>query len=166
MKNHSPSHVFQVGADDGLCGTPSTEAPAPSETDTLRYDAEAHLRNVRQLTFGGDNAEAYWSFDSEKLVFQANNPAWGTGCDQIFWMDLEPMQRKKQRASIKFPMVKGGRHALTSFRAIPRWCLPQRTWRTPCVQVPPRGPNGEYVWPIYEGYDMFTYDLEGIPLPS
>jgi len=55
---------------------PSTE---PSESasesssiqDTLRYDQEVHLHHMKQLTFGGDNAEAYWSFDSEKLVFQA-----------------------------------------------------------------------------------------------
>ena len=35
---------------------------------------------------------------------------------------------------------------------------------TLCPEVPPRGPKGEYVWPIYEGYDVFTYDLEGNPI--
>ena len=42
--------------------------------DTLRYAGEVHLRNVRQLTFGGNNAEAYWSFDDEQLIFQSD---WG-----------------------------------------------------------------------------------------
>ena len=89
MNNHFTGFMFFGLALMTACGTPSTGAQ-PHQTDTLRYDAESHLRNVRQLTFGGDNAEAYWSFDGEKLVFQANNlPAWGTGCDQIFWMDLE-----------------------------------------------------------------------------
>src|SRR5688572_2449772 len=38
--------------------------------DTLQYPSETHLKNVQQLTFGGDNAEAYFSFDSKWIVFQ------------------------------------------------------------------------------------------------
>ena len=53
--------------------------------NTLHYSQEKHLKNIKQLTFGGDNAEAYWSFDNKKLVFQANN-VWGLKCDQIFTM--------------------------------------------------------------------------------
>ncbi len=37
---------------------------------------ESHLTNLRQLTFGGDNAEAYFSFDGRSLVFQSSNPDW------------------------------------------------------------------------------------------
>jgi hypothetical protein len=56
---------------------------------TVQYPDEKHLANLRQLTFGGDNAEAYWSFDGKKLVFQSNNPAWELKCDQIFYTTLE-----------------------------------------------------------------------------
>ena len=42
--------------------------------DTLRYPEESHFKNIQQLTFGGDNAEAYWSFDGKMLVFQRTNP--------------------------------------------------------------------------------------------
>ena len=49
---------------------------------------EPHLLNLKQLTFGGDNAEAYWSSNNEKLCFQSNNKAWGLKCDQIFIMNL------------------------------------------------------------------------------
>ena len=56
--------------------------------DSLQYPGEKHLRNLTQLTFGGDNAEAYWSFDSKKLVFQSNNPAWNVQCDQIFYTEV------------------------------------------------------------------------------
>jgi TolB protein len=52
--------------------------------DTLRYPEEVHLKNVRQLTFGGDNAEAYWSFDGKSLVFQRKHEPSGVMCDQIF----------------------------------------------------------------------------------
>src|SRR5689334_837971 len=53
---------------------------------TIQYPEEKHLSKVRQLTFGGDNAEAYWSFDSKMVSFQSNNKKWGLGCDQIFYM--------------------------------------------------------------------------------
>lgn len=44
-----------------------------STSDTLKYAEETHFKNIQQLTFGGDNAEAYWSYDSKYLVFQRTN---------------------------------------------------------------------------------------------
>ncbi len=70
------------------CSSPEpSEAPYNRAQDSLRYDNEEHIRNLRQLTFGADNAEAYFGFGDEKIVFQSNNPEWGVGCDQIFYMD-------------------------------------------------------------------------------
>ena len=46
---------------------------------------EVHLRNIRQLTVGGENAEAYWAFDGSMLIYQGNKP--DAGCDQIFTLD-------------------------------------------------------------------------------
>ena len=37
--------------------------------DSLIYPEETHFKSMRQVTFGGDNAEAYWSFDDKQLVF-------------------------------------------------------------------------------------------------
>src|SRR5262249_53668014 len=48
---------------------------------------EKHLANIRQLTSGGENAEAYFSFDQTKLIFQSTRPPYG--CDQIFTMMLD-----------------------------------------------------------------------------
>ena len=62
---------------------------ATKMVETTHYENESHLQNVRQLTYGGDNAEAYWSFDNKNLVFQATNPKWGVGCDQIYVMPVE-----------------------------------------------------------------------------
>ena len=67
--------------------------------------AERHLANIRQLTFGRKNAEAYFSFDGNKLIFQSTND-WtkdavasagkpadaGLGCYQMYVMDLESNQ--------------------------------------------------------------------------
>ena len=49
--------------------------------DTLQYPSETHLQNVQQLTFGGDNAEAYFSFDNKWIIFQRTQPKDGLMCD-------------------------------------------------------------------------------------
>ena len=46
-----------------------------------------HLSNIRQLTRGGQNAEAYWSPDGKRLIFQSTRPPYG--CDQIFLMNAD-----------------------------------------------------------------------------
>src|SRR3954468_12631335 len=58
-------------------------------TDTIHFPGETHFANVQQLTFGGDNAEAYFSFDGKYIVFQKTNPKQGILCDQI-WMGKLP----------------------------------------------------------------------------
>ena len=65
------------------------EAPKSAmDSTTLLYPGETHIANLKQLTFGGDNAEAYFSFDNKNLVFQATNPKWGAECDQIYVMPI------------------------------------------------------------------------------
>src|SRR5688500_20382814 len=60
-----------------------TEATAAADSRLL--PGEGHLRNLRQLTFAGENAEAYFAFDGSKLIYQSKQP--GAGCDQIYIMD-------------------------------------------------------------------------------
>src|SRR3954469_3061891 len=62
----------------------STPAPAPQATTA---PAERHLRNIQQLTFGGENAEAYFSPDGTRLIFQSTRG--GAGCDQIYTMKID-----------------------------------------------------------------------------
>uniref|UniRef100_A0A0K0E8G4 EGF-like domain-containing protein n=1 Tax=Strongyloides stercoralis TaxID=6248 RepID=A0A0K0E8G4_STRER len=53
------------------------------------YPGEKHLNNIKQLTFGGENAEGYFSFDDKKLTYQATGiKNYGTKCDQIYQLDL------------------------------------------------------------------------------
>lgn len=61
-------------------------APTPT-TAPLWYDGESHVQNVKQLTFGGENAEAYFSADGKWLVYQATRDSFH--CDQIFTRNLE-----------------------------------------------------------------------------
>src|SRR3982751_2120341 len=55
-----------------------------SATDPLALPSEKHLRNVRQLTFGGENAEAYFNAEGSQLIFQSKRD--GHECDQIYTM--------------------------------------------------------------------------------
>ena len=68
------------------CNLNNDKAKIEDET-SLIYDKEVHFKNLKQLTFGGENAEAYWSFDDSKLIFQATNEKWGQSCDQIYIID-------------------------------------------------------------------------------
>ncbi len=52
--------------------------------DTVHFEGEKHFRNVQQLTFGGDNAEAYWSYDGKYILFQKTSVKEGIPCDQIY----------------------------------------------------------------------------------
>jgi TolB protein len=53
---------------------------------------EKHLRNVRQLTFGGQNAEAYWSYDGTEITFQSLQP--GYPDEQIFTMNADGSEKR------------------------------------------------------------------------
>src|SRR4051812_45577254 len=48
---------------------------------------EQHLRNIRQLTNGGENAEAYFSHDGRRLIFQSTRD--GRTCDQQYVMNID-----------------------------------------------------------------------------
>lgn len=133
--------------------------PVPS--DSLRYPQEKHLANIRQLTFGGDNAEAYWSFDSKKLVFQATREEWNAPCDQIFVMD----HRKPEKPGKRPPLTSTGEGRTTCAYFMPgnKTILYASTHigDASCPHVPPRREDGKYVWPIYPDYDIFVADLKG-----
>lgn len=86
-----------------------------SEKDSLIYPEEKHFRSLRQITFGGDNAEAYWSFDDKQLVFQSNNKSWGVGCDQMFLMNFE----ETFMDSIVPPMISTGKGRTTCSYFLP-----------------------------------------------
>src|ERR1700741_329707 len=60
---------------------------APGTATSTPTQPEKHLRNIRQLTFGGQNAEAYFSADGKKLVFQSTREP--VKCDQIFIMNTD-----------------------------------------------------------------------------
>lgn len=57
-------------------------------SDTLIYPEEKHFKSIKQVTFGGNNAEAYWSFDDKQMIFQSDYGKWGVECDQMFLLNV------------------------------------------------------------------------------
>ena len=112
---------------------------------------EKHLTELRQLTFGGENAEAYWSPDGKKLVFQATPK--GAECDQIFVMDLGSGETKQVstgggKTTCAFFFPAGDRLLYSSTRAAGEAC-PAKPDRS-------RG----YVWPL-DDFDVYSAKVDG-----
>jgi Tol biopolymer transport system component len=127
--------------------------------ESLIFPDEVHFKSIRQVTFGGDNAEAYWSFDDKQLVFQSNNEKWGVGCDQMFLMDADETFEDKIP-----PMISTGKGRTTCAYFLPdnKHIIYASTHlkQSECPETPLRQ-NGKYIWPIYDSYDIFMSDLEG-----
>ena len=141
-------------------GSRKVSVKVESDSDSLRYAQESRLQNIKQLTFGGDNAEAYWSFDNKKLVFQSNNPAWGLQCDQIFYTTLTD-----DLANAKPQMLSTGKGRTTCAYFLPGdkavVYASTHLGGNACPPEPERKPGGKYLWPIYSSYDIFVADLKG-----
>ena len=116
---------------------------------------EVHLKNVRQLTFGGENAEAYWSADGHHLVFQAT---WEKGgCDRIYTLDL---------ATGAFRQVSNGQGRTTCayFFDHDRHILFASTHAAGPECPPPPDHSQGYVWPLYPSYDIYRVNPDGTGL--
>jgi TolB protein len=127
----------------------------------LNYDGEDHFYGMRQLTDGGDNAEAYFSFDGSQLTFQSNAEKWGNECDQIYafdWNQDTILEEAPARISNGL-----GRTTCAYFMPGDTTILYASTFTgdSACPAVPERGEGGAYVWPIYEDFDIYVSDLEG-----
>ena len=157
-------HVHAHGEGDhshGAHGHGATATAPKLMEGKVKYEKEKHLKNVKQLTFGGDNAEAYWSFDDKYLVFQANVPKWGVECDQIYYMDPS----KEMTAETTHPLLSTGDGRTTCSYFLPgnKEIIYASTHLVDkaCPPTPERRSDGKYVWPIYESFDIFTAGLDG-----
>ncbi len=125
---------------------------AQGSGDDLRDSREVHLRNVRQLTFSGENAEAYFSDDGTKLIYQSR--AQGEGCDQIYTMDLltgetHLVSTGEGRTTCSYYYPGGDRILYAS----------THHWDPTCPPSPDMSQG--YVWALYPTYDIFTADPDG-----
>lgn len=130
-----------------------SDAPIEFDSLTLLYKGEEKfLANVRQLTFGGENAEAYLSFDERQLIFQSR--ALGQDCDQIYIMNLDGSGKRlvstgKGRTTCSYFLPDGKTILYASTHAASPDCPP-----------PPDFSKG-YTWALYKTYDIFFADTGG-----
>lgn len=120
---------------------------------------EKHFKSLKQLTWGGDNAEAYWSFDGKSLTFQSNNPAWGLSCDQIFTAKITDFADTTFRPNLI--STGDGRTTCSYYLKDNKHIIFASTHKgnKACPPVPDN--QKAYVWPIYDSYDIYISDLKG-----
>ncbi len=115
-------------------------------------EGEVHLSDVRQLTSGGENAEAYWAFDGSQLIYQARKP--GAECDQIYVLDPES-------GDTRMVSTGEGRTTCSYFYPSGNEILYSSTHHHNAACPPNPDFSMGYVWPVYETYDVFASNLDG-----
>lgn len=131
------------------------------DTDSLRFSGEVHLRNIRQLTFGGNNAEAYWSFNSRQLVFQSDwSKINSQGCDQIFVMNADG---SKLAGDKQYHQISTGNGRTTCSYIMPDGTIIYASTHAADENCPPEVMRSadRYIWPIYEDYDIYLANADG-----
>jgi Tol biopolymer transport system component len=138
-----------------LGGISHAQKPAPPTTaknaTKLELPEERHLRDVRQLTFGGENAEAYLSFDEKWLTFQTTRD--GYPCDQIFMMRTDGSGLKQVSNGV-------GRTTCSYFLPGDEKILYASTHLGGDACPPRPDFSRGYVWALYDTYDIFVKDLK------
>lgn len=141
----------------GACGSrPAVLAPSRAETPAVveRDPRERHFGDLRQYTFGGENAEAYWSHDGKELIFQATRPGWD--CDQIFRMPAD-----RGNAGLSRVSTGSGRTTCSYFFPGNRHVLFSSTHEANAACPAPPDRSQGYVWALYDTYDIYRARADG-----
>jgi dipeptidyl aminopeptidase/acylaminoacyl peptidase len=119
---------------------------------------EKYIQNLKQLTFGGDNAEAYFSFDDEFLTLQISDKSRGIMCDQIYMV-------KPNENELAFKQISTGKGRTTCSFFMPgnKSILYASTHASSDSCPPPPAPrkDGKYLWQVNSTYDIYVADLNG-----
>src|SRR5918995_1011423 len=122
---------------------------------TVAAPEEKHLGNITQLTFGGENAEAYFSADGRRLIFQSTRD--DRGCDQIYTMNVDG-------SNLKMISNGEGRTTCSYFYPGAKRVLYSST-HLGDKQCPPKPDFSRgYVWAVYPSFDVFTANPDGSDL--
>lgn len=111
-----------------------------------------HLAGIRQLTHGGQNAEAYWSPDGKRLIFQTTRTPYD--CDQMFIMNADGSNQH---------LVSTGKGRTTCgyFLADNKHIVYASTHLAdPACPANPDRSKG-YLWGVFAGYDIFLASDDG-----
>lgn len=125
------------------------------------FSQEKNLKNLTKLTYGGDNAEAYFSPNGKMLTMQVTNPAIGADCDQIYMLELN--KERYKTTDLKLISNGQGRTTCSFFMPDGKHILYASTFQgnKACPPKPEPRADGKYIWPIYPDFDIFVADLKG-----
>jgi Tol biopolymer transport system component len=113
---------------------------------------ETRLRNIRQLTFGGENAEAYFSLDGQKIIFQSTREPFK--CDQIFTMN-------RDGSNVRLASTGTGRTTCGYYTPDGSRIIYASTHLGSPECPPPADRSEGYVWPIHRTFDIFSARSDG-----
>lgn len=128
----------------GVSGTRQATPAAPA--------VEKHLKNIRQLTHGGENAEAYFSPDGRRLIFQSTRT--GAPCDQIYTINVDGTGERRVSTG-------DGRTTCSYFYPGQKEILYASTHGASKECPPKPSFSRGYVWPIYDAYDIYRANADG-----
>jgi len=123
-----------------------------AQNDKYKFEGEKHLTNIMMLTDGGENAEAYLSFDEQKIIFQSTVAE--LKCDQIFVMNLDGSGKQ---------LVSTGNGRTTCAYFLPgdeRIIYSSTHLADADCPAPPDRAKG-YVWQLYDSFDIFSANADG-----
>ena len=124
---------------------------SPAKPGTV-FEGEKHFANLKQITFGGQNAEAYWSSDGAELIFQSMRDS--MECDAIFRMNADGSDVRE---------ISSGKGATTcSFIAPDNSYIIYASTHLAGDECPPKPDMSRgYTWALYKGFDIFRADPDG-----
>jgi Tol biopolymer transport system component len=136
------------------------EAPPAVPLVGGKHPSEVHFTNVVQLTTGGENAEAYWSYDNKKLIYQAHE---GEGCDQIYVRDAFAPAGTPE-ATPKLVSTGQGTTTCAYFLPGDKEIIYASTHLASPACPPKADQSKGYVWSLYAGFDIFRANADGTNL--
>ena len=142
--------LFAIASAAGLA-TPEANAQG-----MLHDERETRLSDVRQLTFGAENAEAYWSPDGSELIFQSNRAPYQ--CDQIYRMSVS------DPAALTLVSTGHGRTTCGYFTADNDRLIFSSTHAADAQCPAPPDRSQGYVWPIHDTYQIYSAARDGSDL--
>jgi Tol biopolymer transport system component len=124
------------------------------------FAQESNLKNIKMLTNGGDNAEAYFSPDGKNLTLQISNTAFGIPCDQIYNLDIN--QKEIDLSKLQRISTGKGRTTCSFYMPDGKHILYASTHEGNVSCPAPLKPReGKYLWAVYPDFDIYVADLQG-----